>query len=384
MRVAIVGGKLQGVEASYLALSLGWKVLLIDRDSNTPAQGLCHSFHQCDVIRKSAELKKSLKEVDLIVPATENVSALRYLRECAESMDVPFAFDEKAYFLSRSKLRSNHFFGRIGIPTPRSWPQCGLPVMVKPSTSSGSHGVRKLSTQKEMADFLGTFQSKSHPWVIQEYLEGPSYSLEVFGKENCYEVIQVTELEMDDQYDCKRVLAPSGISDSLEKQFKQIGIAIARNLRLTGIMDVEVILHDGKLKVLEIDARLPSQTPTAVLKSTGINMLDLLRKIFVENSLPSITDPKEIKGVVYEHLRVSEKTVEVLGENILRDSGPLRVVDNFFGADVAITDFNPSRSSWVSTLIVTAENRKQAWLKRCHVIDRILKHVGKASSQKMC
>ena len=37
VRVGVVGGKLQGVEATYLARKAGWEVVVIDQDPNPPA-----------------------------------------------------------------------------------------------------------------------------------------------------------------------------------------------------------------------------------------------------------------------------------------------------------------------------------------------------------
>jgi pyrrolysine biosynthesis protein PylC len=369
--VTIVGGKLQGVEASFLARSLGWEVVLIDRNPSAPARGLCDSFYQCDIVKDISKLRQIIREVDLIIPTFENVAALKSLQECSKSTGIPLAYDREAHFISRSKKRSNHFFKKLGISIPKPWPECGLPVIIKPSTLSGSQGVEKLSMEQELSTFLQRANTGVDRWVIQEYLEGPSYSLEVLGFEGCYEVLQVTELEMDDQYDCKRVLAPAKISQSLEREFREITHTIAKGLRLKGIMDVEVIDQQGKLKVLEIDARLPSQTPTAVLKSTGINMLEILGDIFVNKSLPRLTVSDIARGVVYEHIRVSEKGIEVLGEHIMGNAGPLKMVDHLFEADVTITNFDGSRFPWVATLIVTGKDRETAWVNRCRVIDNI-------------
>jgi pyrrolysine biosynthesis protein PylC len=44
MRVVVAGGKLQGIEAAYLAHQAGWSVLLIDREASPPARGLCDQF----------------------------------------------------------------------------------------------------------------------------------------------------------------------------------------------------------------------------------------------------------------------------------------------------------------------------------------------------
>ena len=382
MKVAIAGGKLQGVEASFLARCLGWKVMLIDRDPNVPARGLCNSFYQCDIARDHSTLREIMKKADFVVPAVENVAALKSLGRSAASMGIPFAYDEKTYFISRSKNRSNRFFQSLDIPVPKPWPQSGFPVVVKPSNLSGSEGVEKICTEEELSTFSDRIKGGQKRWVVQEYLEGPSYSLEVFGFEDRYETLQVTDLEMDDRYDCRRVIAPSIIPKPLETEIKKIACRIAKELHLIGVMDVEVIDHRGTLKVLEIDARLPSQTPTVVLKSTGINMMELLAKVFVQRVLPILSNVVELRGTIYEHIRVSREGIEFLGEHMMAESGPLKEITRFFGADMALTNFEEKKLPWVATLIVTGEDRKDAWLKRNQVIENILEYLEGMASPK--
>ena len=371
MKVAIVGGKLQGVEAAFLAREMGWEAVLVDRKSGVSASGLCQSFCQCDVAKDASSLRRVVEEVDLVIPALEDVTALGALQKCAADAHIPLAYDAGAYFITHSKKRSNHLFEKLGIPQPQNWPRCGLPLMAKPSVSSGSQGVSKISTKKELDDFIQHAGSQLGQWVLQEYVEGPSYSIEVLGWEGHYITLQVTELEMDEHYDCRRVIAPAQISESLDRQIKEMALIIAEGLNLTGIMDVEVIVDRGVPKVLEIDARLPSQTPTAVYKSIGLNMLELLRDIFVANTMPAIPEVRAPRGVVYEHIRVSPDGLQFQGEHIMAGVGCLGSVPDFFGADVALTNFKPSSFPWVATLITTGENREQAWLKRERVIKNI-------------
>ena len=371
MRVAIVGGKLQGIEAAFLAREAGWEVILIDRKRNPPAARLCQSFCRCDIVKDISSLPRIVEKVDLIIPAVEEVTALRALQRCAAEMNTPLAYDAEAYSITHSKKRSNHLFQKLGIPLPQSWPQCGLPLMLKPSTSSGSQGVAKLGTEQEVDDFIKRVGSGLKRWILQEYVEGPSYSIEVLGLAGHYVTLQVTELKMDSAYDCNRVLAPAEIPESLDRQIKQIALTIADSLELRGIMDVEVILNHDVPKVLEIDARLPSQTPTAVYQSTGINMVELLGDIFVRGKMPLIPEIKTPRGVVYEHIRASQNGLEFPGEHIMGEVDSLEIVHDFFGADVSVTNFNSLLFPWVATLITTGESREQAWLKRQQVIENI-------------
>jgi pyrrolysine biosynthesis protein PylC len=379
VKVAIVGGKLQGIEAAFLAREAGWEVTLIDRKQNPPAVRLCQSFYRCDIVEDVSFLRRIIGKVDLIIPALEDITALRALQKCAAEVNIPLAYDAKAYFITHSKKRSNRLFQKLAIPLPQSWPQCGPPLIVKPSASSGSQGVSKLGTEQEVDDFIQQAGSGLKNWVLQEYVEGPSYSIEVLGLPGHYVTPQVTELGMDCDYDCNRVIAPAEIPASLDRQIKQIALIIAQSLRLRGIMDVEVILNQGVPKVLEIDARLPSQTPTAVYESTGINMLELLGHIFVRGIRPTIPEIKTPRGVVYEHISASQKGLEFPGEHIIGEADDLEIVHNFFGADAGVTNFNSS-FPWVATLITTGQSREQAWLKRQQVIENIQSYLERQAS----
>lgn len=373
MRIAIVGGKLQGVEAAYLAKKAGWEVTLIDKKSWVPAAKLCDSLYSFDVT-KGIESISLLEEIDLIIPALENQEALDCLMRSADFACIPFLFDRDAYAVSSSKITSNDLFARTRVPAPIPWPQCGFPIIVKPSVSSGSVGVCKLNSIQEFQRFSAEMDLSD--WVIEEYLEGPSYSLEVIGFAGIYKVLQITELHMDELYDCKRVVGSAILSGELREQFEQIGLDLARSLSLNGIMDIETILHQGQLKVLEIDARLPSQTPIAVYHATGINMLEILGQAFVQGKPWQEFKVLEKRGVVFEHIHVLNDCLKISGEHIMADAGPLSLDRDFFGADEALTNYTPGKTEWVATLINTGVNCQDAWDKRSNVLQKIRKECG--------
>lgn len=380
MRVAIVGGKLQGVEAAYLAKKAGWEVILFDKDDQVPAAKLCDQLYKLDVTRV-IEWIPFLKDIDLIIPALENKETLNSLVRSANYANVPLLHDEHAYAISSSKITSNHLFACSGVPAPTPWPECGFPVIVKPSSASGSEGVVKINSVHE---FQSTFSDGLSNWVIEEYLEGPSYSLEVIGFGGVYKVLQITELHMDEIYDCKRVVSPATISEKIRDQFEQIGMGLAQSLKLNGIMDVETILHQGQLKVLEIDARLPSQTPIAVYHTTGINMLEIIGRAFVLDKPWEVFEITEGRSVIYEHIHVWNACLEVCGEHIMTAAGPLHHYTDFYGADEALTNYTIDASDWVATLIFTEINNQAAWEKRCLVLQRIKHKFGIKNDKSLC
>jgi pyrrolysine biosynthesis protein PylC len=371
--VGIVGGKLQGVEAAYLAHKAGWEVRIVDKRSHVPASNLGDDFVQVDVTVEK-NLDGILDDVDFIIPTLEDDDALRSLTRWSRHTGVPLAFDPEAYAVSSSKLKSARIFKEIGLPIPVPWPQCEFPVLAKPGRGSGSKGVRVFQD----LDSLKSWFSPEFPpsaWVLEEFLDGSQHSLEVVGQPGNYRVLQVTDLYVDRDFDCKRVIAPSNLPLNLIAEFEGLSLTIAEALNLHGIMDVEVILSRGEFKVLEIDARLPSQTPTAVYWSTNQNMVGLLGDLYATTKGDFPPAGASSHGAVYEHIHVSGDRLKTSGERIMTEGGSLNLLGGFFGADEAITNFEPDKDPWVATLIFCGANRHEACEKRNRSIAEIVRRL---------
>ena len=69
MKILIIGGRLQGTEACYLARACGMKSILIDIDPAVPAGGLADEFVSGDLVSEDPQVIRAFKEADLILPA---------------------------------------------------------------------------------------------------------------------------------------------------------------------------------------------------------------------------------------------------------------------------------------------------------------------------
>ncbi len=377
MKVAIIGGKLQGLEAVYLASKAGIESTLIDKDEEALARNLCTRFICEDILDRSPFLISELQKVDFILPALENEEVLTALVEISREYGFKLAFDMAAYQISSSKLLSDQLMQVHRIPAPRYYPNCEPPYIVKPSTESGSTGVVYVDNAKSLKELLSRIPTDEQ-WVIQEFISGKAYSIEIIGRPGNYRTYEITELFMDDIYDCMRVEAPCEIGPKLSRSFTVIAEKLAELVSLTGIMDVEVIHSKGQLKVLEIDARLPSQTPTVVYHASGINMVSELSDLFCLGELvksPSeemVKRPdKERKYVSYEHLLIDEGKISGHGEHIISQAGPLDHYTNFFGADEALTDYKPLAKTFLGTFINTAKSPEELGMKRTAMFEAL-------------
>lgn len=203
MRLLIVGGKLQGTEAAYLAAKAGYETVLVDRRKAPPAAGLADRQVVADITSDEAVARALVTACDAVLPACEDLDTLTWLTDRVPAWDVPLLFDLEAYRVSESKLASQRLFEELDVPRPRVWPECGLPAVVKPSSASGSVGVTIVGDDEELAAARERLEAAGHEVVIEEYIRGASLSLEVLAWGGRAVPLQVTGLEFDAAYDCK-------------------------------------------------------------------------------------------------------------------------------------------------------------------------------------
>lgn len=359
---------MQGTEAAYLGREAGYEVVLVDRMSGVPATGLADEFHRFDVMADEERARRLLSSCDAVLPACENLGTLRWLDAHLADWGVPFAFHLPSYAVSSSKLRSDRLFAEIDLPRPLPWPECGYPVVVKPSGSSGSEGVTVAGCAADLRRARTALEAAGHEVVVQQFVEGPSLSLEVIALGGDIEVLVPSTLEFDAGYDCMRVVAPAEADPRTVAALEDAGRRIAGHMGLQGLMDVEVMVQGLVPKVIEIDARLPSQTPTAVYHACDLNMVALMVEACVGGRLPAV-DRSLHRAVVYQHVRASAGGLEVVGEHALATAGPLCLVEGFYGAHVALTDGPAPDGEWVATIVTRGRDAAKARCEAARVLE---------------
>jgi pyrrolysine biosynthesis protein PylC len=380
MRLLVVGGKLQGTEAVYLAAKAGWETVLVDRREAPPAAGLADRHVIADISADETLAQALVSTCDAVLPACEDMATLEWLVDHVPAWGVPLLFDLDAYRVSESKLASQALFEELDVPRPLPWPSCGFPAVVKPDSASGSEGVSVVRDEAELAAALACLAAGGHEALVEEYVAGPSLSLEVLAWNGRVVPLQVTGLEFDAVYDCKRVVAPVGeaeaggpaaagpggvcawdraVAPSTLAAFDAAAVCLAEGLDLNGLMDVEVMVRGPELRVLEIDARLPSQTPTAVYWSCGLNIVELLHQTARDGAPPRV-DRAPRRACVYQHVHAHDGLLEVVGEHVMGNAVSLQLVEGFFGVNEALTDYRPSARAWVATLIATGADAGEA------------------------
>lgn len=349
MRLAVVGGALQGMEAVYLARKAGIETVVLDRKQTAPALSICDEPVVLDPTKDPEGARRIFEGCDAVIPACEELDLLHCLDGMLKGTDVPLLFDMHSYEISCSKNRSNQIMESVGVPLPGKWPECGFPVIVKPSSQSGSIGVSVAFNQDDIGKGLETVRSLNDEPVIQEFVHGKSVSIEVIGNGTTARSFVTTEVVLDTNYDCKMVRCnPDIMSSDDDELFARIGKDVAESMGLAALMDVEAILTPKGLRVLEIDARIPSQTPAAIQAATGVNLLEEL----MFTALGKETGRVRGDGSsVYRHVVMKDGVLRACGEKEFGHVRKPRLVKGLFGADDVITDYEPGKTEWRATLI---------------------------------
>jgi len=301
--IAIVGGKLQGFEVAYLAKKAGMNVVLIDRNNNPLIKNMVDDFYCFDVIRNPEYLIDISGMVEGIIPVNEDLDTIEFLKSIKDELECPILFDFDAYHVSRDKKRSKEYFRSIDVPTPLDNPTVP-PFFVKPPCQSSSVGTSIIYGNEGL-------EGLNPSMLVEEYVAGDVISLEVVGDGINFAVIKETKVHVDDTYDC-HMITPIGHYPA----FRDISHKLAKNLNLRGIMDIEAIDGIGGLKVIEIDARFPSQTPTVVYHSTGINLVELLFDAF-SGGVQELDGVSGNNHCIFEHLTPEGGKLVPIGEHMI-------------------------------------------------------------------
>ncbi|AMK13704.1 pyrrolysine biosynthesis protein PylC [methanogenic archaeon mixed culture ISO4-G1] len=374
MRIAIVGGALQGMEAVLLARKAGYESVVIDRKKDAPALSLCDVPVVLDPCKDPEGALKIFRTCDAVIPACEEMELLETLERMKDDMGCPLLFDLDSYRVSSSKTRSNEIMHSLGVPIPQPWPQCGFPAIVKPSSQSGSLGVSVAYDQEGLEKGLEIVKGLNDEPVIQEFVHGKSVSVEVIGNGTTARSYITTEVCLDSNYDCKMIRCnPNIMSKELCDSFGEMGVKTAERIGLKALMDVEAILTPKGLRVLEIDARIPSQTPAAIQAATGVNLLEEL----VTTALGNPADRKPDNGCsVYRHVHYRDGVLRSCGE---KEFGHLRnpsFGNGLFGSDDSISDYVPGKNEWYAVFISKGCTEEEADRKAADVISNILNELG--------
>lgn len=248
--------------------------------------------------------------IDAIVTAATD-KPLVMMARIAEKYGFPFYSVETAKS-STDKFQMKQRFMEGGVPCAKGRlvksvdevEDFEYPVIIKPRDNSGSRGVKLCRSKEEldasMSEALEV--SKLDTILVEEFIEGPEYSIEGLHHDGKSEVIQFTEKKTTEfPYNVELGhIQPANIAEENKHKIREIVSKIGKALNFVNCPShTELKINDRGIYVIETSPRLGGDYITSTLTplSTGINVEDELLKIALEQTINPVPKPVQYSGV---------------------------------------------------------------------------------------
>ncbi len=223
--------------------------------------------------------------------------------------------------------------------------QIGYPVMVRPSYVLGGRAMKIVYSKNDLENFAAQAiaASPDHPVLIDKFLED-AIELDVDAISDGETTIiggimEHIEAAGVHSGDSACVLPPHSISADLLAQVAGATKAMAKELKVVGLMNVQYAIKDDQLYVIEVNPRA-SRTIPFVSKATGVPLAKLATKVMLGKKLHEVGLFQE---TVPEHISVKEAVlpfnkfpaVDTLLGPEMKSTGEVMGIDADFGAALA-------------------------------------------------
>ncbi|MCK5541140.1 MAG: carbamoyl-phosphate synthase large subunit, partial [Desulfobacterales bacterium] len=229
----------------------------------------------------------------------------------------------------------------------------GYPVMVRPSFVLGGRAMKIVYDEKDLEEYftLAISASPKHPVLIDKFLE-EAFELDVDAISDGENTIIAGMMEHIEEAgihsgDSACVLPPFSISKEHIDEMTKATKAIAKELLVKGLMNIQFGIMDDKVYIIEVNPRA-SRTIPFVCKATGIPFAKLATKVMLGKSLKELGLTKEF---VPNHYSVKEAVMPfdkftnvdpVLGPE-MKSTGEVMGIDNDLGTAFAKAQFGASQ-----------------------------------------
>ncbi len=186
----------------------------------------------------------------------------------------------------------------------------GYPVMVRPSYVLGGRAMMVVYDDDELTDYFAANvgrQRLEHPILIDKFLEN-AIEVDVDALADGEDVYVAGVMEHIEEAgihsgDSSCVLPPYSLPAAIVAEIERQTIALARELRVVGLMNIQFAVKDGVIYILEVNPRA-SRTAPFVSKATGVPLPRLATQVMLGRKLKE-ADPWSMRRSGYVSVKES-------------------------------------------------------------------------------
>ena len=221
----------------------------------------------------------------------------------------------------------------------------GYPVVIRPSYVLGGRDMRVAYNEEGIREFMKAIggETLEHPILIDKFLKD-AIEIDVDAISDGTTTIIGGIMEHIEEAgihsgDSACVLPPHTLSDEIIEEIKNASKAMAAELGVVGLMNIQYAVKDDTLYVLEVNPRA-SRTVPFVSKATGVPLAKLATKIMMGMSLSELGITKEaeishwaVKEAVFPFDRF-DGVDSLLGPE-MKSTGEVMGIDDNLGLAIA-------------------------------------------------
>ena len=155
--------------------------------------------------------------------------------------------------------------------------ELGFPVLVRPSFVLGGRAMEIVYNEGQLASYAESAPPilPDAPLLVDKYLRGLEVEVDaVFDGEDIlvpgiFEHIERAGIHSGDSIS---VYPSQSLDEDTQARIVEITTAIARELRIRGLINMQFVVHEGSLYIIEANPRA-SRTVPIIQKATGINLV---------------------------------------------------------------------------------------------------------------
>ena len=336
----IISGGVEAAEAVRIAKGMGLYVVVSDINPQAPSFQYADSILIADVYGPSdtaaaaERFHNKIRKIDGVIC----VAADAPLTVAAVNERLGIAgLSQRSAELACDKLAMKQRFAECGVPVPwftavetpqelkRLMAERGPNLIIKPVDSRGSRGVQRLSHVDDLtkAFLFARSHSPTQRVMVEAYLPGPQVSTEsVVVDGACYTPgFSDRNYEFLDKYAPYFIEnggdLPSRLPADIQERIKEVQGQAAAALGVTrGTVKGDIVVHDGKVYVIELAARLSGGffCTQEIPLNTGVDFVGCAIKVALgENPSAEELTPKYQKCVTQRYAFPKAGTVVAVG-----------------------------------------------------------------------
>lgn len=317
-KIMVLAAGLLQIDVIEKAKSMGYYVLAVDGNPKAAGFNVADKAICADIVNEETMLKIARDEhVDGVIHPCSEVS-MAVMGRINDELGLSGISREQAICATNKHLMRKAF-EKGNAPSPKSilaqdaedaWSRLqnefDTDAILKPSRNSGSRGIAKVSRNMDKGDFIRAYdealsESRDHSVLIEQFIEGSEFSIEMIVWRGDIHVLTVTDKKTTGAPHFVELghNQPSCFSATDVETLKAAAVAGVRALGVNNCAcHAEAKLMNGKAYLMEVGARLGGDFISTELThlSTGIDMVAAAIDVALGVE-PDLSAKEEPKGV---------------------------------------------------------------------------------------